>query len=189
MTKDVHHNAKMYEPKLTQEQIDSFWFRVDRRNPDECWNWTKGLNGKDRLSNYGVVWFNGTRHKCHRIAKFLSTGPFDDGKLVCHTCDNPQCCNPSHLFLGSHRDNALDCKAKGRLHRECGSARYNARLTEEQVAEIKAMAPFRKYGWGREMAKKYGVGPTAINNIIRGRRWRQVGQNTPIEAISSPHVH
>jgi hypothetical protein len=161
-----------YTKPLSEAQVASFWSRVDKSG--SCWIWTKGKNGKDEKSAYGIVWFNGYRHKCHRLAFRLIKGPIPEGLLVCHTCDNPPCCNPAHLFVGTPKDNSDDARAKGRLHREMGSARYNAILTEEAVAEIKAGAPTRRYGWGRMMARKYGVCPTAINNVIRGRRWKQV---------------
>lgn len=178
-----------YSPTLTANQVRHFWEGVDILTESECWNWKRGLNGNTRLTSYGIVWINGKRHKAHRLARALSSGPFDEVLLVCHKCDNPKCCNPNHLFFGTAKDNAQDSKNKGRMHRESGSKRYNAKLSEEAVAEIKAQAPFRKYGWGRAMAKKYGVGPTAINNVIRGRRWRQVGSSAPIEALTSPHEH
>lgn len=179
----------MYSPSLSQEQINHYWDGVSKLGPDECWNWDRGLNGKGPITCYGVIWFDGKKHKTHRLSMLLSRGPFDENLMVCHKCDNPRCCNPNHLFIGTAKDNSQDCKSKGRMNRELGSQRYNAKLTEEAVAEIKAQAPFRKYGWGRAMAKKYGVAPTAINNIVRGRRWRQIGENGPIEALTSPHSH
>lgn len=121
-----------------------------------------------------MVWFNSKRYKCHRLAYELSHGPLSPKMQACHTCDNPPCCNPAHLFAGTAKDNTRDCLNKGRANKEMGSDRYNAILTEEQVAIIKAEAPFRKYGWGRAIAKRFGVTPTAINNIVMGRRWKQV---------------
>jgi hypothetical protein len=120
------------------------------------------------------VWFNSRRYKCHRLAFELATGSELGTLLACHSCDNPKCCNPAHIFAGNHKANSDDAAKKGRFVREMGSARYNAILTEAQVAIIKAEAPFRKYGWGRAIAKRFGVTPTAINAIVMGRRWKQV---------------
>jgi len=174
---------------LSEEQVKSFWARVDIRAPNECWVWTKSKVGK-KPNQYGVVWFNGVKRKTHRLSIELTSGKqIPSGMLACHKCDNPPCCNPAHLFVGTPKDNAQDCLSKGRAKKELGSQRYNAKLTEEAVAEIKAQAPFRTYGWGRAIAKKYGVGPTAINNVIRGRRWRQIGESAPIEAVTNPHIH
>ncbi len=172
---------------LSDKQVSRFWARVDIRSSDQCWHW-KGTGRRKNHSDYGSVWYNGTKHKTHRLALELSTGrKIPEGQMACHKCDNPPCCNPAHLFFGTAMDNTRDCIAKGRSNRESGSRRYNAKLSEEAVAEIKAQAPFRTYGWGRAMALKYGVGPTAINNIIRGRRWKQVGVSDPIEAVNNPH--
>lgn len=156
-----------------EQQIARFWRRVIKRGPDDCWLFGTRA-GKPIKDGYGVFYFKGVREKAHRLAYELSSGPLAKGMFACHKCDNPKCCNPRHLFQGTPQDNTRDCAAKGRLHRESGSDRYNAKLTEEQVAIIKAEAPFRKYGWGRAIAKRFGVGNTAINNIIMGRRWKQV---------------
>ena len=170
--------------ELTPKQIESFWARYNKSAPNGCWEWTKGQEGPwAKFGNgYGVVWFNGKRYKCHRLAFHLTN--HDPGKLlVCHKCDNPKCGNPAHLFLGTPMENVRDCISKNRMHKESGSQRYNAKLTEADVAEIKAQAPHRKYGWGRMMARKYGVAPTAINNIIMGRRWKQVAPAKEVKNI------
>lgn len=168
------HEKKI--PILSAEQITSFWQRVAVKSASECWKWTGAQEGEGAKhgTGYGCVSFDGHQLKCHRLAYQLSRGEIAKGKLVCHTCDNPPCCNPSHLFLGTHKENDTDMRLKGRAHVERGSKRYNAKLNEEQVAIIKAEAPFRKYGWGRAIAKRFGVGATAINNIVQGHRWKHV---------------
>lgn len=174
---------------LTEEQIRSFWDRVAITSPNECWNWTRGRNGPGAQA-YGIVWFGNKKYKCHRLSLALSIGePTPSKNFACHRCDNPTCCNPAHLYWGTPKDNSRDCKERGRLKKEMGSSRYNAKLTEEAVAEIKAQAPFRTYGWGRAMARKYGVAATAINNIVHGRRWKQVGGAARIVPLQSPHRH
>lgn len=179
-----------YDPQLSYRQIEHFWYGVEiKEDNNACWEWKRGLATTKDIGQYGVIWFDGKKHKAHRIAWVVSRGPIEGEMFVCHKCDNPKCCNPQHLFLGTPKDNVADCLNKGRAHKESGSRRYNAKLTEEVIAILKAEAPYRKYGWGVAMAKKYGVAPTAINNVIAGRRWRQIGDPNPIPAISSPHVH
>jgi excisionase family DNA binding protein len=93
-------------------EVEQFHARVDRSGgPDACWPWmgTRGYSG------YGVVGrFAGHRNRrAHRVAWFLEHG--DLGSLhVLHQCDNPPCCNPTHMRIGTHQDNIADAKAKGR---------------------------------------------------------------------------
>jgi hypothetical protein len=76
-----------------------------------CWLWTAAV-GTD---GYGKFWYNGITTHAHRIAFELTFGQIDeDGLIVCHRCDNPLCVRPDHLFLGTHRDNAVDMVRKGR---------------------------------------------------------------------------
>ena len=97
------------------EQV--FWHRVDKTG--SCWEW---LGGKDR-DGYGR--YNLTKSQTlptkwwgvHRLSYTLSKGPIPKGMVVCHTCDNPGCCNPDHLFVGTQLDNIKDMDAKGRRYR------------------------------------------------------------------------
>ncbi len=156
--------------RTKEQSIHVFWSRVDIRGPNECWPWTRGMEGR----NYGSFWANGERWRAHRFAAVLTNGPIPNGKDVCHTCDNPPCCNPSHLFYGTPLENMLDCNAKGRRNQERGEQRYCAKLTEDNVREIKRAALTRVRGFGAETARRYGVSKAAINNILRGVRWRHV---------------
>jgi hypothetical protein len=92
---------------------ERFWARVDVRGPDECWLW---LGGKTS-GGYGQFTMNGKRRSAHVASWVLSHGePFPEGKIGCHSCDNPPCVNPAHVWPGTMRENALDAVAKGRLH-------------------------------------------------------------------------
>lgn len=87
-------------------EVCAFWAKVDRRGPDECWEWT---TGRERYG-YG----HSVLGTASRVAWELTNGPIPDGQRVLHSCDNPPCCNPRHLFLGTQLDNVRDMMAKGR---------------------------------------------------------------------------
>ncbi len=92
---------------------DRFWARVDTRGPDDCWEW----QGARKIKGYGLV-ARGRRSEglatTSRVAWELTSGPIPDGSVVRHTCDNPPCCNPTHLVLGSYSDNLRDAYTRGR---------------------------------------------------------------------------
>lgn len=79
-----------------------------------CWEWTGGTNGKQ---GYGQFRVRGKRVQVHRASYEAFIGPIPNGLFACHRCDNKLCFNPSHLFLGTPRDNAWDASVKGRLGR------------------------------------------------------------------------
>lgn len=90
--------------------VERFWAKVDRRGPDECWPWT----GATQQTGYGRFRVDGRLQGAHRVAYVLTHGHLRPGAHVLHRCDTPGCCNPSHLFLGTHADNMADKEAKGR---------------------------------------------------------------------------
>lgn len=110
-------------PRLSP--VAAFWARVDKSaGPDACWPWT----GSTFRSGYGQI---GNRHLpvlAHRAAHQLTHGAIPRGACVLHRCDNPLCCNPAHLFVGSARDNARDKAAKGRCRNYVLGAEGVARL-------------------------------------------------------------
>lgn len=91
---------------------DRFWSKVDRRDIDECWPW---LAAKDQHGR-GQFWARGKLMRAPRIAWELANGAeFPEGMDACHSCDNPNCVNPSHIWPGTARDNAIDAHRKGRV--------------------------------------------------------------------------
>jgi len=149
--------------------------RVKRRGKNQCWLWTGGRHSKIKGRDYGVVSIDGKKRKAHQQAWIYTFGPIPKGKIVCHTCDNPPCCNPNHFFAGTHGDNQRDCLAKGRGNRERGADRYNATLTEADVREIRRRYKFRAGpDGGAGLAKEFGVGKTMISAIVNRQRWKHV---------------
>lgn len=133
--------------------------------PDACWRWTGGMGSW----GYGSFWLNGANMNSSRAAYLLLVGPIADGLVVCHACDNPACCNPSHLFLGTQGDNVRDCNRKGRGNGQFppGDAhpRHFAKLTATNVTEAKAL-----YASGvtqTEIARRLKVSSSRISRLVR----------------------
>ena len=134
-----------------------FWPRLDKSG--DCWEWT----GHKIDSGYGRIVVDGRRELSHRVAFRLSGYSIPLGMCVCHHCDNPGCCNPNHLFLGTHADNMRDMAEKGR------SRSGSAKLIQEDVPRIRDMI---RCGVRQiDIAKVFCVERTAISSINRGKTW------------------
>lgn len=141
-----------------------FWSYVDKRGPNDCWEWK--ANRAPR--GYGkFMWRRDRTQLASRIAYHFSKG--DPGSMfVCHSCDNPPCCNPAHLWLGTHKDNMDDMDRKGRRRPPIrrGTDNNFAKLNEQIVREI------RQSGLpSKEIAQRYGVTSTAIYLIRKRKNW------------------
>lgn len=101
--------ATMLHQPLSDSDKERFWAKVDRRGPDECWPW-RAATDRD---GYGAFNVRAAMFGAHRVSWKITTGATPT-KCVCHTCDNPRCVNPAHLWLGTHQDNMQDKIAKGR---------------------------------------------------------------------------
>jgi len=123
------------------------------------------------IGGYGVIRQKGKWAKAHRLSYELYKGKIPKGKCVCHTCDNPLCVNPDHLFLGTHKDNMQDKVRKGRAFtgNQKGSANGAAKLTEAVVRSIRG-----EDGTCKALAIKFCTSPMNISLIKRRLAWAHV---------------
>jgi hypothetical protein len=107
---------------------------------------------------YGVIGVGKfKKYLAHRLSYEVFVGEIPKDIFVCHTCDNPRCINPDHLFLGTAYDNAQDAKNKGRLYTTYGERSGLHKLTTEQVKAIREDSRM-----GTVIAKEYGVCKSTI---------------------------
>jgi hypothetical protein len=133
-----------------------------------CFLWLGNVNNK----GYGTMWTKDGVRKTHRVAYELSHGPIPESLCVCHTCDVPSCCNPDHLFLGTYDENNQDRVKKGRSGAPQGKDHGCAKLTEQQVREIRAAK-----GTQKSIADRYGVYQTLVSKIKRRVTWKHLGDS------------
>jgi hypothetical protein len=144
---------------------EDFWRRVDKtRGGDACWPWTGCLS-----NGYGRLSFQRSLTSAHRVAYTLTNGPIPDGLHVLHACDNPPCCNPRHLSVGTNGDNMADAASKGR-----GPWMSRRILTAEQADLIRASDESIT-----ALARRYGVGESTVRKIRHGVIYRTVGKTAP----------
>ena len=149
---------------------ERFWSKVDKKEPEDCWLWKAYSQGK--YLPYGRMGYkDGKLILAHRLSYILNKG--DPGNLcVLHKCDNSLCVNPDHLFLGTHEDNMKDKVNKNRQSKMPGSTHPSAKLSEQDVIEIK-----KRLSDGetlKSIAKKYNVHFSTISYIKIGKLWQHL---------------
>lgn len=133
-----------------------------------CWIWTASVAGK----GYGQIKLPGQRKQiyAHRLSYMIHKGEDPGKKHICHTCDNPRCVNPEHLFIGTSQDNHDDMKAKGR--HTFGEKSATAKLSEGQVKQIKTL--LKEKIPQMLISKIFGVSQIQISRINTGQRWAHI---------------
>ena len=145
-----------------------FWTKVNTGDDDECWEW----NSTRHKKGYGVFLWNRKRARASRVAWQMTHGPIPSGMGVLHTCDNPPCCNPAHLFLGTQAANVQDMTKKGRRVDHLGEAHGRAILTERKVRDIRAALNAGQST--TNIAKAFGVSLSTISGIKTRATWKHL---------------
>lgn len=147
---------------------------------DSCWLWTAAGNA------YGVFWYKGKSESAHKVAYELFIGPVPENMCVCHRCNNKKCVNPEHLYVASRGVNSAHA-AKDGLYKPLGGEKNGqAKLTWEQVKEIRRRyGKVSKHGKGRShkrpsmkaLAKEYGVSVATIYDVVHYNSFKEESIN------------
>ncbi len=158
-------------PNFPPRRIGKFWSNIVRKAGDECWQWTGSTDSK----GYGKFYMkNGDKELyliATRVVYFLVTSQDPEDLCILHSCDNPRCCNPAHLRLGTHQDNVVDMLDKERNKRGANDA--NAKLSDIDVYFMREMWISRLFTQ-RVIASKYEVSGSVVCHIVNGSRWKHV---------------
>lgn len=160
---------RTYQLNTDRPIAERFWEKVEKTAG--CWLWT----GQKHPQGYGFLDIKNSSNKrvvliASRVIWEWENGPIPDGMQVCHSCDNPPCVNPAHLFLGTNQDNIDDKVAKGRQMK--GEAVPNSIVTEAEVIEMR-----RRHAAGemqKDLAVEFGISRPTMSNIIRGVTWKHL---------------
>lgn len=151
-------------PKTYQNVLRRLLASVLRDSGSGCWVWQKYRNRR----GYGCMTMRASlSFLAHRVSYTLFRDAVPSGMMVCHHCDNPPCCNPSHLFVGTRQDNMDDMKRKGRS--PAGTASPNSKLTDADVMEIR-----RRYEAGErteDIATRFNIKARNVSWVATGKAW------------------
>lgn len=149
-----------------------FWNQVSQPNELGCREW---LGRKRNARGYGYISLHGKTFATHRVAWTFVNGLIPEGLYVCHQCDNPPCCEPAHLFLGTQFDNMRDCKQKGRLSlppHALGELHKDSKLT---VAKVRKIRERKESGSSyASLAREFGVAEKSIWKVVHRESWTHV---------------
>ncbi len=155
-----------------------FWKRVDKTG--DCWRWT----GRCRLDGYGVVTWCSVDVGTHRLAYSLAHGPIGPGQVVRHKCDNPPCCNPAHLEIGSVEQNNADMRERGRARTDQlvrrGTDNCRSKLNDGMVRELRTA--WRAGESIKNIAERTGLAVGTIHPMLHGRTWAHVTDDSVSQA-------
>lgn len=176
---DKLKNRKLKNGKYIRETILEKFFEIMGiySNSDECWEW----KGRRFSNNYGCLNFGLKNFLAHRISYEIYYGENPGNLLVCHTCDNPPCVNPKHLFLGTYKDNAKDCIDKNRKNPKIGEDKWNRKLCDEDIINIRNLYKLDGHT-AKDLSEKYNVDITIIRKIANGIIWKHIRPLNYIDA-------
>lgn len=155
------------KPGYNGTPTERFWKYVKKTNT--CWLWI----GTKTTAGYGALRLRGeSKQQAHRFSYELHKGTIPNGMCVLHSCDNPPCVNPSHLWLGTLKDNAIDREKKGRGVDNKGEKNSRAKLTLNQVEKIRELYETAKY-FQRELGVLFSVSRSNIREIVNKNSWKK----------------
>jgi len=184
--KNIDQVEKILEKNRTDIKDKStfyrFWSKVDiKDNTKDCWNWNANTSTYKYEYEYCKFWFNNTMARTNRVTYKLSKGDIPEDKIVMHLCNNPTCCNPHHLELGSISENSRYMVKCDRWN-NYGENNGNSKLTEDNVRDIlkiyevqrKLHPDLKQYQITNQIAQKFEIDETCINRIVNGKSWHKV---------------
>lgn len=158
---DLKRKGRFDPPKTEWQEHVYFWNKIEvLRDCSVCWEWK--LN-RDAKLPYGKTRWAGGQTTAHRVAYLMAYGSLSPVLDVMHICDNPPCCNPNHLHMGTTRENILDATSKGR---------WTVKLNPELVRQIRAKV--KAGGEQQRIAFSLGLSKTTIHNVVAGKTWEWV---------------
>lgn len=165
---------------FSDSDVERFEAKVDRSaGPDACHEWTAY-----RLNGYGSFSLGGKMCNAHRVAYVLAYGLIPAGLVVRHRCDTPPCCNPAHLTIGTAADNSRDMVERDRQVK--GEAQRDAKLTVEDVNELRRRVRSDNYVTYTELAAEYGVASIQVADAVTGKAWKHADE-PPVDDIRTAH--
>jgi hypothetical protein len=170
---DCYDRDTLSLPNWTMGDVERFLAKIDRRGDLDCWEWTAG-----KREGYGRFRIGDNLYVATRLMWRLAHGVDPMGQLVLHTCDNPGCCNPNHLFLGSDGDNVRDMETKNRGQHPAGEENGQAKLTTEDVIAIYQSADSRT-----ALGRRFSVTEANIRAIQEGKTWQHVTRDLPLSDV------
>jgi hypothetical protein len=144
-----------------------FWDKIAITNDEECWLW---LAGKDK-DGYGLFKLEGKTVRATRFCYEITTGKKLKNYAL-HTCDNPSCVNPKHIYDGTAKDNMKDCKSRGRYNHSIGENTNTMKVSDSDILRIRKLKDKIS---GKEIANRFGLSETHVSRILSGQRRQYVG--------------
>ncbi len=153
-------NSNLYKDKYIERLLDGI-----EELETGCIEWKRAKNSE----GYGYLWNGKFNERVHRMSYKLFNGSIPDGKIILHSCDNPSCCNPKHLKIGTRAENNKDRAIKNRNRNQQGEKNNMSKLSSEEVLQIRNSKKSENV-----LGSKYGVSRALIGNIRRGEIWKHL---------------